>query len=94
MSTIFLLSSFVYLQAVGLLFFVFGLICLFISGNEVSWVLLLGECFSTSLLKEKEVKEYAILFQLLCFLFFFPPHSLLTDLEEASLLLWRVLSLC
>lgn len=61
-SKIFLLSFFVCLQAVGLFFLTFCLICLFISDNEVSWVLILGKYFSVSLLKAKEVKEYDILF--------------------------------
>lgn len=61
----------------SLLFILFA----FISGNEVSWVLILGEYFSVSLLKAKEVKE-----------FYFDPcgffsHPLLTDLEETRLFL-------
>lgn len=72
-SKIFLLSLFVYSQAVGLFFFTFCLICLFISGNEVSWVLILGKYFSVSLLKAKEVKEYDILFRPLVGFFFSSP---------------------
>lgn len=73
-------------------FFTPFLICLSISGNEVSWVFILWEDFSVWYSKKKSLRNLEILihFNFLCF--FVVP--LLTHWEETNLCLWRILSLC